>query len=311
MHTIKVQGHATLTAPILDDPDEVCAIQLLAETAWRHRSHLVQYHPKAFAVINGKVLQVDVDACCRATRPTHLGKTMQELLCCSARGYREIMVRTRSAFERFYQGTLVPAGILFFGEDTPLSRMPGRKLLISGPGCRDQLLHMDSLCPSLVGNVYLRATGYEGVPIVPTRFRADPPGAPTHPRDLSDDLQAAAMAGGIPWDQREETGPGMLKHNQAVVFAGNVVHGGPAARDGLLRIVLFQYLRPGYVPEEDLSDYQEFEFSVNYRLHGAHALSTRQALRNTRGRWRDHFHEKKGNSQFEALECADKGQFGE
>lgn len=218
-----------------------------------------------------------------------LGKALLLALGMSQRSGVALLRAVSSCFDEIYDHILIPEAADML-PDIPMKRMPGRKLLISSKGNPAQLLHLDSLYPSIVANVYLRGEGEEEVPIAPTTFLRDPETVPPPAsRDYRRHDHCKSLLSGGSWLTREKLVLPQLQHNQAVVFAGNVIHGGPKVTKRALRIVAFQYARPQSLPDEDLSDFQEFEFSMQGRVRGTQHPETRRALRETRGRWRDHF----------------------
>lgn len=321
-HTTRPMN-STTGIRLIDDrdvlaPRHVSAIQQLASACWACREELVAWDqersspaPLLFAFINGHVLQVDVDLCAAAaSRTRYLRHFFEQLLGPTA----PTLLRTcQDAYDAFFTTTLEPAARQLFGPAEPICLLPGRKLLLSGPGGQEQLLHLDSLWPTLVGNVYLRPAGAEGLPMRATVFPEET-GGRAHPRDLREltdaEFDATLGSGSVPWGNRADVGPRMVAHNRAVLFCGNVVHGGPAPTDSPAernaqpRIVMFQHVRPKSSPAADLSDYQEFEFSMFHRYYGATA-PTQRALRATRGRWRDHYELEEGD-EFLALDQLDK-----
>jgi hypothetical protein len=289
-------------------PRHVSAIQQLASACWACRDKLVAWDqeraspaPLLFAFINGRTLQVDVDLCAAAaSRTRSLRHFFEQLL---GPATHTLLKTCQDAYDAFYATTLEPAARQLFGPAESICLLPGRKLLLSGAGGQDQLLHLDSLWPTLVGNVYLRPAGAEARPLRATVFPEET-GGRAHPRDLREltdaEFDATLGSGSAPWTSRADVGPRTVAHNRAVLFCGNVVHGGPAPvdspaeREAEPRIVMFQHVRPRSSPTADLSDYQEFEFSMFHRYYGATAPTLR-ALRATRGRWRDHFDGEEGD----------------
>ena len=277
--------------------EHVEAIQQLASACWGRRRELLQRSAQTgdalFVRISGNVLQVDVDRCevaCSRTRAS--ASFFVQLLGPAA---ADILARCQDAYDLFYVDHLEPAAKDLFRTEA-LVLQPGRKLLLSGAESCAQLLHVDSLWPTLVGNVYLRPARAEHLPIPATRFPEEP-GARTHPRDLRliDDAEFDATIGkdSEPWERRRNVGPDTIKHNHAVLFCGNIVHGGPAPTAGEPveaepRIVMFQLVQPASSPTDDLSDYQNFEFSLFMQRYGC-GPDTYQALRRTKGRWREHY----------------------
>ena len=288
MEELRRNGFLPLSGPVLDCQDGIQSAQMFARGCWDIRHQLYAQYPTTFAPISGGVMQVDVDACVKAVGPTRLGAYLMQVFQVSARELLNAIRSLRTAFDTLYVDMLVPA--CQYVHNIPadqVRRMKGRKMLISGRGCQAQLLHLDSLYSTVVANLYLSTDPRAKIPA--TRFAEEPEGTPCHPRDLSDPQDAECLLGGLPWNKRTEIGPKLLSHNQAIVFMGNVVHGGPPVHMDALRIVLFQYATPAGSPEEDLSDFQEFEFSMNYRLRGACDPATKAALLATGGRWCDHY----------------------
>ena len=286
---------------IVDSPlrnaTHVEALQHVSEACWSQRVLLLGSSAVrgAFLTISGGVLQVDIDKCAAACDRTRRGKKFFDYLL--GDNARETLILCQAAYDAFFTETLAPAAKEIFPLEL-IHRMPGRKLLLSGaPGCA-QLLHLDSLSPTLVGNVYLRPRGFEDVSMLSTIFPHEPKISQemNYPRDLNSlaiqkAIDDALGCNSTPWKNRENIGPKCVKHNTAIIFHGNTVHGGPAPDKHIHaepRIVMFQSVRPGSSKDEDLSDYQEFEFSMFNRMYGD-CLSTRRAVRDTAGRWREHF----------------------
>lgn len=292
-------GIELVQGPVLAS-HHVLALQKLGKACWRRRDDLVQWDTardgtKAaplFTFIGGHVLQVDVDRCSSAcTRTRSTARFFTDLLGVDA---EDVLRACQGAYDAFYMTTLAPAAHRLYGAENQIFLQPGRKLLLSGNPGEAQLLHLDSLWPTLVGNVYLRPLGSEMLPLRATHFSQEDgcSGMTRHPRDLRIlNIDDSLGRDSIPWDKRADVGPGTVLHNSAVLFCGNVVHGGPAPESSIPeaepRIVMFQQVRPASSPDQDLSDYQEFEFSLFQREYGA-SLATRRALRATRGRWREH-----------------------
>ena len=271
------------------------ALQRVSEACWSQRSMLLTSAVHgAFLTISGDVFQVDVDKCAAACFTRGGKKFFVKLL---GEDAHKLLVLCQSAYDAFFTETLEPTAQALFANER-IHRMPGRKLLLSGLPGRSQLLHLDSLFPTLVGNVYLRPRGFEHVPIEATIFPLEPriSAAMNHPRDLTSpatllELDDVLGCNSVPWGKRADDGPRHVTHNSAVLFYGNIVHGGPAPDEVLEaepRIVMFQSVRPGSSADVDLSDYQEFEFSLFNRLYGD-TPQTRRAVRDTMGRWREHF----------------------
>jgi hypothetical protein len=301
MDELRTKGFVSLEAPVLDYPQGIQAAQLFARGCWPTRHSLFANYPNVFTQLSGGVMQIDVDGCSQAVGPTVLGAHLQSLLMLSARGLFETVRCLRNSFDMLYEQTLAPA--CQYVHQIPaeqVRRMKGRKMLISSRGCQAQLLHLDSLYSTVVANLYLSTD--PSTSIKATCFPEELVDTPTFPRDLTDPQISKCLLTGLPWNKRRDMGPKILKHNQAVVFMGNIVHGGPKVTSSSLRIVLFQYATPSTTPDEDLSDYQEFEFSMSYRLLGADASQTRRALCATRGRWKDHYDYLRGTKEFEELE---------
>jgi hypothetical protein len=283
-------------------PVHVSALQHVAQRCWQERRSLISWNasrdpmtPRLFAWISGHVLQVDIDRCadaCESTRYLH--RFFNTLLGGQdAPGEPEhVLNQCQEAYDAFYENTLAPTARQVFGKT--VHRQPGRKLLLSGNTCQPQLLHLDSLWPTMVGNVYLRPKGSEDVPLRATIFPEEPI-PQTHPRDLrsGDGIDFDQVLGkhSTPWNERKDVGPGSVGHNRAVLFCGNVVHGGPGPDDrkeAEPRIVMFQQARADSSPAEDISDVQHFEFTLKHTAYGEGA-ETKAALRATNGRWRSHF----------------------
>ena len=274
----------------------VRAIQQVGESCWKYREELVNWDiahatpPMLFVYISGGVLQVDIDRCyarCSITTRSST-KLFHDLLGIST----DILNICRVAYDRFYADILGPAACRLYGPYETIHRQPGRKLLLSGHPGQPQLLHLDSLWPTLVGNIYLRPRGFEHVPIRATRIVRETP-SPYHPRDLRvNNADDALGAGTMAWDAREPVGPSHVQHNTSILFCGNIIHGGPGPDELAVvaepRMVMFQMVRPGSSPADDLSDFQEFEFSLYMRKYGPGA-ETRRVVEASCGRWKDHF----------------------
>jgi hypothetical protein len=300
--------------PALADPAHVQALQTLGAACWKQRARLVKWDKSTmldgtqtprmmFVYISGGVLQVDVDCCARADKnPLEMKALFTKLL---GEDHQRILDFCCDAYDAFFADTLHPAARLLFGDLAPGSSgpapgggvclLPGRKLLLSGMPGAAQLLHLDSHWPTLVGNVYLRPRGHEHRALRATIFPEEPDLGPAahHPRDLrtlEDTVVDGTLGKDSPmWSERKDAGPCTMPHNSAVLFCGNVVHGGPHPQrgKGAPRIVMFQHVRPAWAPADDLSDFQDFEFSLCARRYGA-SERTRRALQDTGGRWRDH-----------------------
>lgn len=290
--------------PVLDS-EHIVALQHLGEACWRNRKAIGSWIDRriafnAFAFISGNVLQVDVDQCAVAsTRTRYSNKVFLALLGSNAVSILQVC---QKAYDTFYLNVLEPAARNLYGIQAGVRLQAGRKLLLSGRCCEPQLLHLDSLWPTLVGNVYIRPRSAEEVPMLATVFPREgaddsSPISPVHPRDLQNvNLDGILGRDSLPWDLRADIGPRTVHHNSAVIFCGNVVHGGPGP-DRLPeqtssttmdpRMVMFQMASPLSSPDENLSNFQEFEFSLHKRLYGNHQ-STQQALARTSGRWKDH-----------------------
>lgn len=310
---------------VIDDrpvlaPHHELAIQQLGELCWCHRDILTDLNsmhaPSApmFVYISGGVLQVDVDLCVdafedkirtRSRSPCEFAVSFFADAFGSRVGASTVLRMCQDAYFYIFQNFLTPAGRDLWSEDVRM--LPGRKLLLSGTPGEAQLLHMDSIWPTLVGSVYLRPQGFEKHDMRATVFPEEPDGPDLvniqsrHPRDLRVlNVDSTLGRDSPPWNMRPDIGPGVVKHNSAVLFCGNVVHGGPAPCLSSMaepRIVMFQSVGPVSSPTTNLSDYQEFEFSLYSRLYGACA-ATGRALKSTQGNWKDHYHEEDDEFKF-------------
>ena len=288
--------------------EHILALQQLGEACWRNKKAIGRWIDmriafNSFAFISGNVLQVDVDQCALAsTRTRYSSNVFLALLGPNA---VSILKVCQQAYDSFYANVLEPAALDLYGTHVGVRLQAGRKLLLSGRCCEPQLLHLDSLWPTLVGNVYIRPRGAEGVPMLSTVFPQEHVDGnhrmlPVHPRDLQTlNLDNIIGRDSLPWDLRVDIGPRTVQHNSSVIFCGNIVHGGPGPdeqADHIMtssepRMVMFQMASPLSSPEENLSNFQEFEFSLHKRLYGNHQ-STQQALARSCGRWKDHLQTK-------------------